>query len=100
MEGFEVAATASRLAGQGGGYEVVHASPGLEIGVYVLVAPEEDKQVPHALDEVYVVLDGDGRLDLAVPNYGYLGLEEDVVMTEHGAEYFTEPQREIVLIKG
>lgn len=37
---------------------------------------------------------------LAVPNYGYLGLEEDVVLTENGAEYFTEPQRAIVLIKG
>lgn len=37
---------------------------------------------------------------LAVPNYGYLGLEEDVVITENGAEYFTEPQREIVLLKG
>ncbi len=37
---------------------------------------------------------------LAVPNYGYLGLEEDVVMTEKGAEYFTEPQKEIVLITG
>jgi Xaa-Pro aminopeptidase len=37
---------------------------------------------------------------LAVTGYGYLGLEEDVVMTDKGAEYFTEPQREIVLIKG
>lgn len=37
---------------------------------------------------------------LAVPNYGYMGLEEDVVITEHGAEYFTGPQKEIVLIKG
>jgi len=37
---------------------------------------------------------------LAVNGYGYLGLEEDVVMTANGAEYFTEPQREIVLIKG
>jgi Xaa-Pro aminopeptidase len=37
---------------------------------------------------------------LPVPNYGYLGLEEDVVITENGAEYFTEPQREIILIKG
>jgi Xaa-Pro aminopeptidase len=37
---------------------------------------------------------------LAVPNYGYMGLEEDVVLTEKGAEYFTEPQREIMLIKG
>jgi len=37
---------------------------------------------------------------LAVNGYGYLGLEEDVVMTANGAEYFTEPQREIELIKG
>ena len=27
---------------------------------------------------------------LAVPNYGYIGLEEDVVMTENGAEYIGE----------
>jgi Xaa-Pro aminopeptidase len=37
---------------------------------------------------------------LAVANYGMMGIEEDVLITENGAEYFTEPQREIVLIKG
>ncbi len=37
---------------------------------------------------------------LAVPGFGYVALEEDVVMTENGAEYIGEPQREIVLIKG
>jgi mannose-6-phosphate isomerase-like protein (cupin superfamily) len=64
MLGFDVAATAARLAGAGGGYEVVHESEGLEIGVYVLVAPEPDGQTPHLFDEVYVVLDGDGTVEV------------------------------------
>lgn len=36
---------------------------------------------------------------LAVPQYGHVSLEEDVVMTQDGAEYIGEPQREILLIK-
>jgi mannose-6-phosphate isomerase-like protein (cupin superfamily) len=65
VQRFEVAETAARLRERGGGYDVVHSSPGLEVGVYVIVAPEEDKQVPHVLDEVYVVLDGDGEAEVA-----------------------------------
>ncbi|MFZ5884420.1 MAG: M24 family metallopeptidase [Chloroflexota bacterium] len=37
---------------------------------------------------------------LAVPGYGYLGLEEDVVIAENGAEYLGEPQKEMVYIRG
>jgi mannose-6-phosphate isomerase-like protein (cupin superfamily) len=48
----------------GGGYEVVHESAGLEVGVYVLVAPEPDRQQPHDDDEIYVVLEGYGVLDV------------------------------------
>jgi mannose-6-phosphate isomerase-like protein (cupin superfamily) len=48
----------------GGGYEIVHESPGLEVGVYVLVAPEPDRQQPHADDELYVVLEGSGTLEI------------------------------------
>jgi mannose-6-phosphate isomerase-like protein (cupin superfamily) len=65
VQDFDVAATAARLSERGGGYEVVHTSPGLELGVYVLIAPDEDKQVPHVLDEFYVVLDGEGEVEIA-----------------------------------
>ena len=54
----------TRLLAAGGGYEVVHESGGLQLGVYVLVAPEPDRQQPHADDEVYVVLEGRGTLDI------------------------------------
>ena len=56
------AGSGRRLEAGNGGYEIVHTSPGLEIGVYVLVAPEPDRQQPHEDDEVYVVLDGHGVL--------------------------------------
>ena len=61
---FDVDATRRSLLERGGGYEVVHSSPGLEIGVYVLVAPEPDRQQPHDEDEVYVVLEGNGVLEV------------------------------------
>jgi mannose-6-phosphate isomerase-like protein (cupin superfamily) len=59
---FDVYGVAERLASSRGGYEVVHDSPGLEVGVYVLVAPEPDRQQPHEHDEIYVVLTGRGTL--------------------------------------
>ena len=64
MHGFEFESVRRRLAEGNGGYEIVHASPGLEIGVYVLVAPEPDRQQPHADDEVYVGLEGTGVLEV------------------------------------
>ncbi|MFL5982225.1 MAG: cupin domain-containing protein [Gaiellaceae bacterium] len=64
MHAFEIAAAKERLAAAGGGYEVVHDSAGLEVGVYVLVAPEPDRQQPHEDDELYVVLEGTGILEI------------------------------------
>ena len=61
---FDIEAVKARLAAASGGYETVHESAGLELGVYVLVAPEADHQQPHADDEVYVVLEGHGTLDV------------------------------------
>jgi mannose-6-phosphate isomerase-like protein (cupin superfamily) len=64
MRGFDTRVVVDRLRADGGGYEIVHESPGLELGVYVLVAPEPDRQQPHEDDEVYVVLEGSGTLEV------------------------------------
>jgi mannose-6-phosphate isomerase-like protein (cupin superfamily) len=75
---FEVRAAQERLAATGGGYEIVHRSPGLELGVYVLVAPEPDRQSPHEDDEVYVVLEGRGTLQV----------EDEQIPVEEGKAVF------------
>jgi mannose-6-phosphate isomerase-like protein (cupin superfamily) len=61
---FDIDDVKRRLQAGSGGYEIVHESPGLEVGVYVLVAPEPDRQQPHEDDEIYLVLEGNGVLDV------------------------------------
>jgi mannose-6-phosphate isomerase-like protein (cupin superfamily) len=75
---FDVRSVQQRLTAGNGGYEIVHRSPGLEIGVYVLVAPEPDRQSPHEDDEVYVVLEGRGTLLV----------EDDQIPVEEGKAVF------------
>ena len=67
-EPFDITGVKERLASGTGGYEIVHRSPGLEIGVYVLAAPEADRQSPHDHDEVYIVLEGSGVLKVEGEN--------------------------------
>jgi len=61
---FDIEEAKERLSAARGGYEIVHRSRGLEVGVYVLVAPEADRQQPHEDDEIYVVLEGRGVLEV------------------------------------
>lgn len=85
MQPIEVSEASRRLREAGGGYEIVHESPGLEVGVYVLVAPEPDRQQPHEDDELYVVLEGRGTLEVEGRS---AELEEgQALFVEAGAEH-------------
>ena len=97
MHPFAVGSVVERLRTAGGGCEVVHESAGLELGVYVLVAPEPDRQQPHEDAEVYVVLDGTGVLEV---DGASINLKEgDAVFVEAGAEHrFTAYEQLAVLV--
>jgi mannose-6-phosphate isomerase-like protein (cupin superfamily) len=97
VHAFGVKEVAERLRAAGGGYEIVHESVGTEIGVYVLVAPEADRQQPHADDEVYVVLEGTGVLE--VEGVSVPVKEGDAVFVEAGADHrFTAYEQLAVLV--
>jgi mannose-6-phosphate isomerase-like protein (cupin superfamily) len=94
---FEVASVKERLCEVGGGYEIVHESAGLEVGVYVLVAPEPDRQQPHEDDELYVVLEGSGVLDVGGDEVAVR--EGTAVFVEAGVEHrFTAYEHLSVLV--
>ncbi|HEY3207166.1 MAG TPA: cupin domain-containing protein [Gaiellaceae bacterium] len=82
---FDITGVKERLAAGTGGYEIVHRSPGLELGVYVLVAPEADRQSPHDDDEVYIVLEGSGVLEVEGENVELR--EGHAVFVPAGAEH-------------
>jgi mannose-6-phosphate isomerase-like protein (cupin superfamily) len=63
MEFFRVTDVRTRLEAQGGGWELVHESQNLEVGVLVRIAPTPDPLVRHTADEVYVVLEGEATLE-------------------------------------
>jgi mannose-6-phosphate isomerase-like protein (cupin superfamily) len=61
---FDITGAKARLCAADGGYELVHESTRLQICVYTLVAPEPDHQRMNADDELYIVVEGNGILDV------------------------------------
>jgi mannose-6-phosphate isomerase-like protein (cupin superfamily) len=63
VEYFPIDEVRTRLEAEDGGWEVVHESPNLEVGVLTRIAPTPDPPVRHTADEVYVVLAGEATLE-------------------------------------
>lgn len=86
------------------GYEEYHHSLGHGLGRVAhdgstLLGPRWDRygRTPYGIVEAGNVFTLE--LGVAVPNRGYVGLEEDIVITEEGFEWLSRPQREIWLVK-
>jgi len=93
---FDIEGVKQRLTEAGGGYAIVHESAGLELGVYMLVAPEPDRQQPHEDDEVYIVLEGSGVLDVAEQRVELR--EGHAVFVPAGAEHRFSAYEHLVLL--
>jgi mannose-6-phosphate isomerase-like protein (cupin superfamily) len=95
MEGAHLGNVARRL--EPGGYEILHESPGLELGVYELVDPEPDRQQPHEDDEIYVVLEGNGVLEVEAERFE-VGVGDALFVPAHARHRFTSYERLSLLV--
>jgi mannose-6-phosphate isomerase-like protein (cupin superfamily) len=95
FSGFGFGDVAERLAP--GGYEVVYETDRLQVGVYLLAAPELDTQQPHEWDELYFVLEGSGTLDVEGEKHP---LEEGAAafVAARAAHRFEDYERIVLLV--
>jgi Xaa-Pro aminopeptidase/predicted metal-dependent hydrolase len=102
VQGFEVDA-AARAVVTGKGYPEYKYATGHQLGRLAhdggaILGPTWDRYgktpyLPIEIGQVYTIEPG-----LMVPGFGYIGIEEDVFITENGAEFLAPPQEKLILI--
>jgi mannose-6-phosphate isomerase-like protein (cupin superfamily) len=95
FSGFGFGDVAARLGP--GGYEVVYETDRVQVGVYVLAAPEPDTQEPHEWDEFYFVLEGSGTLDVEGEKHP-LGEGAAAFVAARAAHRFEDYRRIVLLV--
>lgn len=84
------------------GYPEYHYATGHQLGKHAhdgggILGPQWEVygDLPNQIiekDQVYTI-----ELGIALPHYGYIGLEEDVLVSANGNEYLGEPQTDLVV---
>jgi mannose-6-phosphate isomerase-like protein (cupin superfamily) len=92
---FEYGDVAARLGP--GGYEVVYETDRLQVGIYVLEAPEPDRQRPHEWDELYFVLEGSGTLLVASDRFE-LAAGSAAFVPAHAEHRFVDYERIALIV--
>jgi Xaa-Pro aminopeptidase len=102
VQGWQVDEAARRVVVEAGYEEYLHAT-GHHLGRSVhdgatTLGPRWERygHTPYGIVEAGNVFTLE--LGIMAPGRGYIGLEEDVVVTEHGAEYLGNPQTEITCL--
>jgi mannose-6-phosphate isomerase-like protein (cupin superfamily) len=82
---FELDQLRQKHAGSESPYNEFLRRRGMSVGLYVLAVGAEDRQTPHMADEVYVVLQGRGRLRIVDEEVEVK--PGQVISVDHGEEH-------------